>query len=95
MGGMVSDLQSCGQERDTLTSAAEGSTRLRIANQEALKLQQEVAQRQNSSKARLQALLNLPGVPLQFSVQVAEQRSLLDDGQMCLPAVLAPHSQDM
>ena len=49
------------QERDRLTSAAEGSTRLRIARQEALKLQEQVALRQNGSKACLQALLNLPG----------------------------------
>ena len=52
------------QERDRLTSAAEGSTRLRIARQEALKLHEQVALRQNGSKARLQALLNLPGAQI-------------------------------
>ena len=53
-----------GQERDQLTSAAEGSTRLRIARQEALKLQEQLTLRQGTSKAALLGLLGLPGAAL-------------------------------
>ena len=75
------------QERDKLTSAAEGSTRLRIARQEALKLQEQVTLRQNGSKARLQALLSLPGVPISWSSS-QQQASSCCPGRLTLPSAL-------
>ena len=49
------------QERDKLTSAAEDTTRLRIAQGEAGKLQTQIDQLSASSKAKLLQLLQLPG----------------------------------
>ena len=87
------------QERDKLTSAAESSTRLRIAQQEAAKLQEQLSLLSTSNRGRLLALLQQAGAPGPSMAPGAGQRhrplpaSRMCSLRCCVSRVMGPQQR--